>query len=207
MRVGSDRVVDLDVSIIAAKNKNLREAVEKKQFREDLYYRLDVLQIKAPALRERKEDVGVLLEYFLQDDFRKLSREEKLRLKKYKWPGNIRELENCALYYKTLGKLPRKIEEDTEKETAHWQGDHHEKLKIQVLELLKYTTAEGQGLGRTILYEQLQEKGIRISGTRLRKLLEELKTEGLITVNQGRKGTSITKEGFQYLRDKTILVE
>ena len=207
MRVGSDRVVDLDVRIIAATNKNLREAVEKKQFREDLYYRLDVLQIKAPALRERKEDVGVLLEYFLQDDFRKLSREEKLRLKKYKWPGNIRELENCALYYKTLGKLPRKIEEDTEKETVHWQGDHHEKLKIQVLELLKYTTAEGQGLGRTILYEQLQEKGIRISGTRLRKLLEELKTEGLITVNQGRKGTSITKEGFQYLRDKTILVE
>lgn len=207
MRVGSDRVVDLDVRIIAATNKNLRDAVEKKQFREDLYYRLDVLQIKAPALRERKDDISVLLEYFLQDDFRKLSQEEKQRLKKYKWPGNIRELENCALYYKTLGKLPRKIEEDTEKETAHWQGDHHEKWKLQVLDLLKYTTTEGQGLGRTILYEQLQERGVKISGTRLRQLLEELKTEGLIAVNQGRKGTNITKAGFEYLHEKTALAE
>ena len=207
MRVGSDRVVDLDVRIIAATNKNLRDAVEKKQFREDLYYRLDVLQIKAPALRERKDDISVLMEYFLQDDFRKLSQEEKQRLKKYKWPGNIRELENCALYYKTLGKLPRKIEEDTEKETAHWQGDHHEKWKLQVLDLLKYTTTEGQGLGRTILYEQLQERGVKISGTRLRQLLEELKTEGLIAVNQGRKGTNITKAGFEYLHEKTALAE
>ena len=64
MRVGSDRVIDLDVRIIAATNKNLLEAVEKERFREDLYYRLNVLQIKMPPLRARKEDIAVLLEYF-----------------------------------------------------------------------------------------------------------------------------------------------
>ena len=68
MRVGSDRVIDLDVRIIAATNKNLLEAVEKERFREDLYYRLNVLQIKMPPLRARKEDIAVLLEYFLKDD-------------------------------------------------------------------------------------------------------------------------------------------
>ena len=200
MRVGSDRVIDLDVRIIAATNKNLLEAVEKERFREDLYYRLNVLQIKMPPLRARKEDIAVLLEYFLKDDYDRFSKEEKEYLKKYQWPGNIRELENCALYYKTMGRLPETIEKTGAKESLLGCEDSHEALKRHILALLRDRTAEGQGLGRAVLYERLQEKGIRLSDIRLRKLLEELQNEGMIEVNRGRKGTCITKSGFDYLR-------
>lgn len=200
MRVGSDRVIDLDVRIIAATNKNLLEAVEKERFREDLYYRLNVLQIKMPPLRARKEDIAVLLEYFLKDDYDRLSKEEKEYLKKYQWPGNIRELENCALYYKTMGRLPETIEKTGAKESLLGCEDSHEALKRHILALLRDRTAEGQGLGRAVLYERLQEKGIHLSDIRLRKLLEELQNEGMIEVNRGRKGTCITKSGFDYLR-------
>lgn len=200
IRVGSDRVIDLDVRIIAATNKNLLEAVEKERFREDLYYRLNVLQIKMPPLRARKEDIAVLLEYFLKDDYDRLSKEEKEYLKKYQWPGNIRELENCALYYKTMGRLPESIEKTGAKESLLGCEDSHEALKRHILALLRDRTAEGQGLGRAVLYERLQEKGIHLSDIRLRKLLEELQNEGMIEVNRGRKGTCITKSGFDYLR-------
>ena len=186
MRVGSDRVIDLDVRIIAATNKNLLEAVEKEQFREDLYYRLNVLQIKMPPLRARKEDIAVLLGYYLKDDYDRFSKEEKEYLKKYQWPGNIRELENCALYYKTMGRLPESIEKTGAKESLLGCEDSHEALKRHILALLRDRTAEGQGLGRAVLYERLQEKGIHLSDIRLRKLLEELQNEGMIEVNRGR---------------------
>ena len=165
-----------------------------------MYYRLNVLQIKMPPLRARKEDIAVLLEYFLKDDYDRLSKEEKEYLKKYQWPGNIRELENCALYYKTMGRLPETIEKTGAKESLLGCEDSHEALNRHILALLRDRPAEGQGLGRAVLYERLQEKGIRLSDIRLRKLLDELQNEGMIEVNRGRKGTCITKSGFAYLR-------
>lgn len=200
MRVGSDRVIDLDVRIIAATNKDLLEEVSAGNFREDLYYRLDVLQIKVPPLRERKEDVDELLKYFLPDRYQRLSKEEKESLRKYKWPGNVRELENCALYYKTLGKLPEKIEKKQERETVPQYADKRMWIKLNVLKLLEDTTTEGQGLGRNALHAQLRVRGIGISDVQLRKLLEELKEDGMIEVHQGRKGTNITPKGFADLQ-------
>ena len=204
MRVGSDRVIDLDVRIIAATNKNLLEAVEKGTFRKDLYYRLNVLQIKVPPLRARKEDIFVLLSYFLKDDYYHLSKEEKENLRKYKWPGNIRELENCALYYKTLRKLPETVEQTGISDTATLYGDRQKSIKRQVLDLLKDTTAEEQGIGRQALYESLREKGMKVSDVRLRKILEELQEAELIAVNRGRRGTSITMKGRAYLYQKDL---
>ena len=179
---------------------SFRDIKHRSKAMEDLYYRLNVLQIKMPPLRARKEDIAVLLEYFLKDDYDRFSKEEKEYLKKYQWPGNIRELENCALYYKTMGRLPETIEKTGAKESLLGCEDSHEALKRHILALLRDRTAEGQGLGRAVLYERLQEKGIRLSDIRLRKLLEELQNEGMIEVNRGRKGTCITKSGFDYLR-------
>ena len=207
MRVGSDRVIDLDVRIITATNKNLLKEVETGNFREDLYYRLDVLQLKVPPLRARTEDIGVLLQHFLRENFNHLSKEEKSRLRKYKWPGNIRELENCALYYKTLGRLPDKIVSMTTEKTVFEYEHQHEKIKLDLLRLLKETTSEGQGLGRNALYSQLKEKGVVVSDVRLRKLLDELKDEQLVEIHQGRKGTNIKKKGFLYLQEHIDLLE
>lgn len=100
-RVGDDRTITVDARIIAATNRNLEELVEKGEFREDLYYRLNVIPIWLPPLRERKEDIPVLAEHFLQKIAEELGGEQKQlsaevleALIGYSWPGNIRELEN-----------------------------------------------------------------------------------------------------------------
>jgi len=100
--LGSNKVVEADVRIIGATNKDLKDLVDRGLFREDLYYRFNVVQIKLPPLRERREDIGPLAKYFLKDAEKRfetgrkeLSREAKDLLGKYGWPGNVRELENA----------------------------------------------------------------------------------------------------------------
>jgi DNA-binding NtrC family response regulator len=108
-RVGSNETLTTDVRIIAATHKILAEEVAAGRFREDLYYRLNVVEITIPPLRERREDIPLLAEYFLQNITRKnglarirLSAEATSALQSHSWPGNVRELENtiaraCAL--------------------------------------------------------------------------------------------------------------
>ncbi len=100
-RVGSNQTIKIDVRMIAATNRNLEEAIKKGTFREDLYYRLNVVTISLSPLRERKEDIPLLIDYFLKKysaenkkEIRPLSRESKDLLLKYDYPGNVRELEN-----------------------------------------------------------------------------------------------------------------
>jgi len=100
-RLGSSKTISVDVRIIAATNQDLERAVTQGSFREDLYYRLNVIPIFLPPLRERKEDIPVLVEYFLK----KFNEENKKRTRisdeamelmlEYPWPGNVRQLENC----------------------------------------------------------------------------------------------------------------
>jgi Nif-specific regulatory protein len=101
-RVGGHRTIKTDVRIIAATNKNLEEAVEESSFRGDLYYRLNVFPIYMPPLRERKTDVLLLADHFLEryarenaKDIRRFSTPAIDMLIEYHWPGNVRELENC----------------------------------------------------------------------------------------------------------------
>jgi DNA-binding NtrC family response regulator len=93
-RLGSNRTQHIDVRVIAATNVDLREALEEGRFREDLYYRLNVVRINIPPLRERKEDLPYLAEHFAQKFGGQLSEGAMERLLAYHWPGNVRELEN-----------------------------------------------------------------------------------------------------------------
>ena len=95
----------------------------------------------------------------------------------------------------------------TTEKTVFEYEHQHEKIKLDLLRLLKETTSEGQGLGRNALYSQLKEKGVVVSDVRLRKLLDELKDEQLVEIHQGRKGTNITKKGFLYLQEHIDLLE
>jgi len=102
-RVGGSRTISVDVRVIAASNKNLEEEIEKGRFREDLFYRLNVLPINVPPLRQRIDDIPVLIETFLEDfaiqnrDRRKKITSDALGiLGKYTWPGNVRELKNLV---------------------------------------------------------------------------------------------------------------
>ena len=101
-RVGGQKTIKVDVRIIAATNKNLEQAVEDTSFRGDLYYRLNVFPIYMPPLRERKTDILLLADYFLEvynkengKDIKRLSTPAIDMLMGYHWPGNVRELENC----------------------------------------------------------------------------------------------------------------
>lgn len=100
-RIGSQKPEKLDVRVIAATNSNLQELITKKQFREDLYYRLTVVQINVPPLRNRKSDIPLLVDKFIKkyapeykDRITPVSKEALTILERYDWPGNIRELEN-----------------------------------------------------------------------------------------------------------------
>lgn len=102
-RIGDDKVIPVDVRIICATNKDLKDEVEKGNFRQDLYYRLNVIKIRLPSLRERREDILLQFSYFLEQTSQKMQvpvpqvdAEVMAYLKSYDWPGNVRELQNVV---------------------------------------------------------------------------------------------------------------
>ena len=105
VRIGGDQIIPVDVRIIAASNKDLLECVKKGTFREDLYYRISVLQLWIPPLRQRPEDIPLLFRHFLRDHMQLASAltDDMLHiLKEHHWPGNVRELENVAERFRVL---------------------------------------------------------------------------------------------------------
>ncbi|HTX54997.1 MAG TPA: sigma-54 dependent transcriptional regulator [Candidatus Baltobacteraceae bacterium] len=112
-RVGGTRIIKIDVRVIAATNRDLKKAVEDGTFREDLYYRLNVVPITLPDLKDRIEDIPLLANHFVQKfgpesnpNIREISKEAMAVLMGYAWPGNVRELENVIERAVTLGKGP-----------------------------------------------------------------------------------------------------
>ncbi|MDE3033445.1 MAG: sigma-54-dependent Fis family transcriptional regulator [Acidobacteriota bacterium] len=125
-RVGGTRTIKVDTRVIAATNRDLQQMVKAGSFREDLYYRLSVVELEVPPLRERGEDVPLLLDHFLAESSRKDHRvyvihpEARHVLERYSWPGNVRELMNAVENLTQLSRgreitvddLPRKIQAD-----------------------------------------------------------------------------------------------
>lgn len=125
--VGAEREVNVDVRIVAATNRNLLEEVEAGRFRKDLFYRLNVLSVELPPLRERSDDIGLLLNHFSEMLARDMglkpvvwSDAELFAMQQYDWPGNIRELKNTVERAILLGKP----------DVGHWLGEP----TLQVLE-------------------------------------------------------------------------
>mgnify|MGYP001081145226 CR=1 FL=1 len=121
MRLGHDKVIPVDIRIISATNKDLNTLVEKGDFREDLYYRLDILKIHVPALRERGEDILLIADHYTRRFCQKfgkenisLSPEVKEKFMRYTWPGNIRELRNVCERLVVLNQSGVAGEEDIE---------------------------------------------------------------------------------------------
>jgi Nif-specific regulatory protein len=118
-RVGGTRSIRVDVRVVAATNRDLEEAVRERTYRQDLYYRLNVVSFEMPALRERKEDIPLLANYFASKYAAKfkrkvtgLSSEARECLMNYDWPGNVRELENAVERAVVLGTTERVLPED-----------------------------------------------------------------------------------------------
>ena len=118
-RVGGTRSLKVDIRLIAATNKDLEQAIEQGTFRQDLFYRLNVVQLLMPPLRERREDIPLLASYFTANYSKKckrrvmgLSEEARARLVNYDWPGNVRELENAIERAVVLGTTELILPED-----------------------------------------------------------------------------------------------
>jgi Nif-specific regulatory protein len=118
-RVGGVRTMRVDIRIMAATNKNLEEAVRDKTFREDLYYRLNVVSLNMPPLRERRQDIALLADHFVhiysrknKRQVRSVSSEATNLLMRYQWPGNVRELENAIEHAVVFGSTDEVLPED-----------------------------------------------------------------------------------------------
>lgn len=172
-RVGGTKLIQVDVRIIAATNQDLFHAVEKKRFRGDLYYRLNVATLRLPPLRERKEDIPLLAEHLMQQSSRKLGKkiesispEAHKILAQYDWPGNVRELENvieraAILSEETVlraGHIPMDLMRGSPGATAGGTGA---RLDLAGLSLGNGSSLKDiiQGIERTLISEALQRCG------------------------------------------------
>lgn len=174
MPVGSTETRKVDVRIVAATNRNLKEMVEQGTFREDLYYRLNVINIRVPPLRERKEDMPYLVEYFLQKSHELNPSQPKKTLNKraleklfdYAWPGNIRELQNEIERLCVLAGDEQKLMAETLSPKILEAG---EKNKVQGSRLQGKLKDALEELEREMIRE-----GLRRTGWNKSKLAKEL---------------------------------
>jgi two-component system response regulator AtoC len=127
-RVGGEKIIDTDVRVIAATNRDLESALRAHQFREDLYYRLNVIEVRIPPLRERREEIPVMVDYFLRKFNLQFARtvevpQETVRVfMEYHWPGNLRELENNIKRIVVLGSA-RTVQQEMLANLSHGNGN------------------------------------------------------------------------------------
>jgi two-component system response regulator HydG len=177
--VGATDRVPIHVRVIAATNRDLESAIRNGSFRQDLYFRLNVVQIKLPPLRERKTDIPLLVNYFLEkhnegQPFRRVADDAIQRLSAYEWPGNVRELENAVARAMALGSgpvlqvadLPSNLQYNAAAERAQIP---EELLPLEELERRaifralretggdKLAAARLLGIGKTTLYRKLKQ--------------------------------------------------
>ncbi len=205
MRIGGDRMINIDTRIIAATNRDLMSEVEKGSFRKDLYYRLNVISISIDPLRNRKEDILPLMSYFLGSKYNQLNDYNKRLLCEYKWPGNVREIENAAIHYKTLSVLPKYIidasaapQEDVNKPKS---SINCASIEMEILKIIMENSQLYHGIGRMQLNTQLKSMQLYIGDASLRNVLQGLQEQSLITIGKGRMGTKITESGIRKIAD------
>jgi len=182
-RVGGEQTIEVDVRVIAATNRNLEEEVKAGRFREDLYFRLNGIRIEVPPLRERKDDIPLLLNSFLEKyneengkSITGFDNRARAAIYKYDWPGNIRELQHCvessvvmaSSDVITLEDLPPSVSNDSKSEIVAVpvgiKLNEAEKLIIQQNLAAnrgnKSKTADILGIGRKTLHRKLLEYGL-----------------------------------------------
>ncbi|HRE67274.1 MAG TPA: sigma-54 dependent transcriptional regulator [Cyclobacteriaceae bacterium] len=177
-KVGSNKVIDLDVRVICATNSPIYEAVKIGAFRQDLFYRIKTVEIKLPPLRERKEDIPLLVNHYLLDFSKRYNKELKVdsalvsQLTKYHWPGNIRELQHAVERAVILSKQSVLKQDDFQLSPSSETIEPEKTLNLTSVErevieqAVKKSNgnltlaAEELGIGRTTLYRKMEEYGL-----------------------------------------------
>lgn len=191
MRVGGTEEIDVNVRVITATHRDLKSLVEAGEFREDLFYRLNVISFKLPPLRERKKDIPLLISHFLEK-YRKeakgrvmeISEKALKALEQYSWPGNVRELENCILraillarsHRIELGDLPPEVRGERIEGLPHPPKDYEELKRIK--RYLKKKAEEE--VERVFLREALMRNRGNVSKTALDVKMDRRQLQNLI---------------------------
>ncbi|MFK4784678.1 sigma 54-interacting transcriptional regulator [Fusobacterium sp. MFO224] len=203
VRLGGEKIIPIDIRIIGATNKDIYQMCKENKFRKDLYYRLRNGYLKIPALRERKEDIKIIIEDFLiKNSYENynISSEAMEFLKNYVWEGNVRELLNTISYaivlsdsnvitIETLLKNDFLKDKIKIKRKKNLQKINKKQIKKDIIYIIKEAFNEGYSVGRVKIFKKLS-KNYDLSEYKVRKLIEELKEEGKI--KQGKKSQGIT---------------
>lgn len=221
-RVGSDKIIDVDIRIIAATNRDLKKLVCENKFRKDLFYRLNVLPLKIAPLRNRNEDVFLIFESFKKNLDVKFSLSDELVevFKTYSWEGNIRELRNLVEYCSYLDKsiieiydLPEYMLESIKHKDYCLELSNKNDIKnisnlkrdlrdyIFVLEKINNAYVLKQRIGRRKIYEYALEEKIFLTEQQIRSILIELQEFGFVKILSGRGGSVITEKGIIFLEE------
>ena len=179
MRVGGNKEISSDFRVICATNKDLKSMVEQGTFREDLYYRLNVVNIHIPPLRERIEDIPLLVDYFIKKYCISMNRQPVTidpvalkRLEEYTYPGNVRELENMIERAIVIGNGKKITLKDLPLEKSIIDSsveslDDHEKIHIiQILNKYSWNisrSAKALKVDRVTLYNKIRKYGLKPS--------------------------------------------
>lgn len=217
MRLGDTRIIPVDVRVIVATNKNLKELIKKGLFREDLYYRLNVFPLYIPPLRERKESIVSLIKHLMskQNLNRAFSEEAYNCLINYNWPGNIRELKNMVEYISIsaakkesiqLDDLPYDIKTSSSQNLANnsdnidliieeLKASLNTQLVKHILQIIQNNKYGQRIIGRNKIAEILTNQGYQLTDAKTRTILYLLASHGLVSKGTTKQGTTITKLG------------
>ncbi|KUO49873.1 MAG: hypothetical protein APF76_01120 [Desulfitibacter sp. BRH_c19] len=214
IRVGDTKVSNIDVRIIAATNRSLPQLVRSGKFRQDLFYRINVLPISLPSLNERKEDIPLLLKTLTQihNETLKWSKEAIEFLTNYNWPGNIRELINIISYvlavcdgneiqmYHLPPTFNRIIPTVVQKDLMY--SDTTEKQII--LTTIDTLNKSGKRAGRNSLFNEIKDSNINLSEQQLRYRLKTLENEGYIYIGKTKQGSCLTEKGKAFIKSLNL---
>jgi transcriptional regulator with PAS, ATPase and Fis domain len=224
MRIGGDSMIHVDIRIIAATNQDLWSLVEQGRFRRDLYYRLNVLPIQVPPLRERPGDILYLFDQLK----RKLGAELTLTpetaelLVRYPWHGNVRELKNCVEYLAYLDQ--RAIEARDLEPILKWPKPERSREQsalsdflgavgverrdcLFLLECLYANHQNRRRSGRRSLVQSAQARDLFLTEAEVRRALVQSEKFGFVRLGRGRGGTAITAAGIDALKRLRALCE
>ncbi|MEG1131509.1 MAG: sigma 54-interacting transcriptional regulator [Romboutsia sp.] len=206
MRVGGQSVIDIDVRVVAATNRDLPTMIKEEKFRADLYYRINVLPIHIPPLRQRKDDINMMLKYFIDKEIN-ISTDVENVINIYDWPGNIRELRNVAMYINTMSSGEEVIISDLPYNLLNIKKDYNDDITYlkektcieKTIEVMACINVH-KSSGRNSIFKELNERDVLITEGEIRHILEVLKNRDIIISKSGRKGSELSNKGLDILK-------
>lgn len=214
VRLGGDRVIKVDIRLFAATNVNLMDSVRLAKFRKDLYYRLNVLPLKTIPLRERVEDVPILIKSKQKEigTTFQISEDAMVLLMQCTWEGNVRQLHNVVEYMAYLEKPLIQVKDlknldltQSEEKNGEMGFEQFEKLFKElageeaalkaVMQVLWLASKENRRVGRRTLVESTEGISAGLSESQCRRILKCLAEQGIIRLMNGRGGTRLTQTG------------